>query len=94
MAYQTTANRMMDEVVSISAARRSDTRVMPTGASQPPICSVWMPSTSAMMSNRPLTTMVTSRVKNATWRWVVVRLPKTKQMAAASIGRMTGSGRR
>ena len=49
MPYHITANSTMEETNSITVLKRSATSVMPIGASQPPICTVWRPWTSTVM---------------------------------------------
>ena len=67
---------------------------MPIGASQPPICSVWMPAISATRIIDAAITASTRKVKNAILRCSVRLLPASRISAAASAGNSTGSGMR
>ena len=82
----------MEDTVSMDTDRRSATRVMPTGASQPPIWRVWMPSLSTRYNMVALRAMRKVNTVRVTARWAWTYLDRISVSAAATAGRMTGMG--
>ena len=79
----------MDETNSMMELNRSATMVMPTGASQPPICTVWMPWVSATMISTAAITVSAARVPKAMKRCRFT--PRNSMISpAANAGRMIG----
>src|SRR5699024_12595218 len=94
MAYHITENSTMDEVKSMTVDKRSATKVMPTGASQPPTCKVWMPSKSATANSVRLTKAENDSMKNATWDCTWRKRANSSVNAAPATGFKSGSGMR
>ena len=86
MANHITHSSTMAETNSMMPDNRSATNVMPMGASQPPIWSVWMPEMSATKIIDAATTARTKKVIEAMLRCSPRRPPANKISPAASAG--------